>query len=86
MTLYLSLILWKFQYSTRGIDLLYNDTVLRESIIIQVNWKIKLLPSSPSIFEGVRARVSQPSFYNSLPVCSIKTFRTYLKENRQVVN
>ena len=33
--------------------------------------------------EGVRARVSQPSFYNSLPVCSIRTFRTYLKENRQ---
>ena len=25
--------------------------------------------------EGVRARVSQPSFYNSLPVCSIMTFR-----------
>jgi hypothetical protein len=33
--------------------------------------------------EGVRARVSQPSFYNSLPVCSIMAFRTYLKENRQ---
>ena len=36
--------------------------------------------SSVIIIEGVRARVSQPSFYNSLPVCSI---RTYLKENRQ---
>ena len=35
------------------------------------------------IIEGVRARVSQPSFYNSLPVCSIGTFRTYLKGNRQ---
>ena len=29
--------------------------------------------------EGVRARVSQPSIYNSLPVCFIRTF----KENRQ---
>ena len=29
--------------------------------------------------------MSQPSFYNSLPVCSIMTFRTYyLKENRQI--
>ena len=27
--------------------------------------------------------MNQPSFYNSLPVCSIMTFRTYLKENRQ---
>ena len=33
--------------------------------------------------EGVRARVSQPSIYNSLPVCSTRTFRTYWKENRQ---
>ena len=37
----------------------------------------------PAIIEGVRARVSEPSFYDSLPVCSIRTFRTYLKENRQ---
>ena len=35
------------------------------------------------LIEGVRARVSQPSFYNSLPVSSIRTFRTYLKENQQ---
>ena len=41
------------------------------------------LHSLTSTVEGVRARVSQPSFYNSLPVCSIMTFRTYLKENRQ---
>ena len=42
-----------------------------------------LAPSCLSLFssffhhtiEGVRARVSQPSFYNSLPVCSIMTFR-----------
>ena len=40
-----------------------------------------------TIIEGVRARVSQPSFYNFLPVCSIMTFRTYYEgKSARVVN
>ena len=35
------------------------------------------------LIEGVRVRVSQPSITTLAGFCSIRTFRTYLKENRQ---
>ena len=53
------------------------------SISEKVETNTLSLQELASKIEGVRVRVSQPSFYNSLPVCSIMTFRTYLKENRQ---
>ena len=50
-------------------------------------YMLSILTSSTGhiiIIEGVRARVSQPSFYNSLPVCSFRTL--FEGKSARVVN
>ena len=56
---------------------------LTDPYFVEEEWRNVLEEKKSTLIQGVRARVSQPSIYNSLPVCSIRTFRTYLKENRQ---